>query len=248
MEPEIAVLIIEDEPLWARSIAANLTEFGFTVSGIAHSFETAVSALNQKDYDLVLLDIHLNGRESGIELGHMVHTLYQKPYIFITASHDAPTVQAAVAARPSAYLTKPVHPASLFATIQTAFRNFQEQLPASASIETASSDSFFVKQGEKYKKVYWKDVVCLSSEKNYTGVLNAADGSTSFIRSTLPRTLRYLVPAPLQPQFVQVNRSEVVQLAHIQELARDEVRTAHKTFPVTESHLKELKEKLRILG
>lgn len=248
MQPEISVLIIEDEELWARSITANLDEFGFTVSGVAGNFESAISLLNRKNYDLVLLDIHLNGRESGIELGHMIYSLYKKPFIFITASHDAPTMQAAVAARPSAYLTKPVHPASLFATIHTAIRNFTYNTPAAPSYQQTTEDSFFVKQGEKYKKVFWKDVVCLSSEKNYTGVLNAADGATSYIRSTLPRTLRYLVPAPLQSQFVQVNRSEMVQLAHIQELARDEVRTAFRSFMVTESHLRDLKEKLRILS
>jgi len=248
MQEEIVVLIIEDEELWAKSITANLDAFGFTVAGIASNFETAVAALNQKNYDIVLLDIHLNGRDSGIELGRMVHNLYQKPFIFLTASLDAETAQTAVAAHPSAYLTKPVHPASLFATIQTAIQNFNGKVTATSIKENGTDESFFVKQGDKYKKIYWADVVALSSEKNYTGILNASDGSTSYIRSTLPKTLRYLVPASLQNDFVQVNRSEIVHLKYVQELVRDEIKTAYKTFIVTESHLKELKEKLRIIG
>ena len=107
---------------------------------------------------------------------------------------------------------------------------------------------FFVKQGDKYKKIFWKDVIALSSEKNYTGILNSVDGSTSYVRSTLPKTLRYLIPIGLQKDFVQINRSEVIHLHYIKELLKDEVRTAHKTFTVTESHLKELREKLRIIG
>lgn len=248
MQEEIVVLIIEDEELWAKSITANLDAFGFSIAGIANNFEMAVSALNQKNYDIVLLDIHLNGRDSGIELGRMIHSLYQKPFIFITASLDAETAQTAVAAHPSAYLTKPVHPASLFATIQTAIQNFNLRVVASPANEPSNDDSFFVKQGDKYKKIFWKDVVALSSEKNYTGILNAADGSTSYVRSTLPKTLRYLIPAGLQKDFVQINRSEVVHLRFVKELLKDEVKTTHKTFAVTESHLKELREKLRIIG
>jgi DNA-binding LytR/AlgR family response regulator len=247
MEEEIKVLIIEDEELWARSLKVNLDDFGFTVVGTATSFEEAVFALNQKNYDVVLLDIHLHGKETGIELGRMVHAFYQRPFIFVTASFDAATANTAITAQPSAYLTKPVHPASLFTAIQTAIRNFTAKAVA-VSPKEESEDSFFVKQGDKYKKVFWKDVVSLSSEKNYTGLLNAADGSTSYIRSTLPKTLRYLVPDSLQKNFVQLNRSEVVQLSFIQELAKDEVITAYKTYSVSESHIKELKEKLRIFS
>ena len=248
MNEEIAVLIIEDEELWAKSLQANLDDFGFSVVGTANNFESAVMALNKKNYDIVLLDIHLHGSESGIELGRMVYSMYQKPFVFITASFDAQVAQKAVSANPSAYLTKPVHPASLFATIQTAIQNFTTHTTALSPKESGKDDTFFVKQGDKYKKVFWKDVVCLSSEKNYTAVLNAADGTTSFIRSTLPKTLNYLVPVAYRQSFVQLNRSEVVQLSFIQELAKDEVVTAYKTFTVTPSNLKNLKEKLRIIS
>jgi DNA-binding LytR/AlgR family response regulator len=248
MAEEIAVLIIEDEELWVRSLAANLDDFGFTLVGTAQNFEAAIAALNRNDYDIVLLDIHLHGRDSGIELGRMVHTLYQKPFIFITASTNTPTIQAAVEARPSAYLTKPVHPASLFVTIQTAIQNFTNQVTALSPKEPVNQESFFVKQGDKYRKIYWKDVVSLSSEKNYTGLLSAGEGATYFIRSTLPKTLRFLVPAILQNNFVQVNRSEVVQVSFIDEFSKNEVRTAYKTFTVTEGYQKELREKLNIIS
>lgn len=247
MQEEISVLIIEDEELWARSLAANLDDFGFTVAGTANNFETAITALNQRNYDIVLLDIHLNGKESGIEIGKMINTLYHKPFIFITGSMNNEVASAALQARPSAYLNKPVNPTSLFVTLQAAIRNFNDHISAPKNADN-QNDSFFVKQGDKYKKVFWKDVVCLRSEKNYTGVLNATDNTVCYIRSTLPKTLRYLVPLALQSHFVQVNRSEVVQLSFITELAKDEVKTAYKTFAVTESFMKELKEKLHILS
>lgn len=248
MRDETAVLIIEDEELWASSLSTNLNDFGFTISGVAYDFESAVRELNKFNYDIVLLDIHIEGKESGIELGRMVRNLYRKPFIFITASYDAQTAQTAVASQPSAYLTKPVHPASLFATIQAAIRNFSENTSQATSQQADVQSSFFVKQGEKYKKLFWDDIVCLRSEKNYTGLLNAEDSHTYFIRSTLPKTLRYLIPGPLQQNFMQVNRSEAVQLSFIKELVKDEVRTPYGPFIVTESNLKELKDRLHIIG
>jgi DNA-binding LytR/AlgR family response regulator len=248
MQEEISVLIIEDEELWVRSLAANLNDFGFHIAGTAADLPSAVQALADFRYDIVLVDIHLQGRESGIELGHIIHTRHQKPFIFITASYDAETAREAIKAHPSAYLTKPVNPASLFATIQTALQNYATKQPAQAPRDNESVEAFFVKQGDKYKKIFWKDVVSLRSEKNYTGVLNAPDGTTSYVRSTLPKTMRYLVPSALQEHFIQVNRAEAVQLSYIKEFARDEVRTGFGTFTVTESYLKPLKEKLHILG
>ncbi|GAB4092140.1 LytR/AlgR family response regulator transcription factor [Flaviaesturariibacter terrae] len=248
MQEEIAVLIIEDEELWVRSLSSNLDAFGFRVAGTASDLPSALQALSECSYDIVLLDIHLGGRESGIELGHIIHARHHKPFIFVTASYDAATAQAAIKAHPSAYLTKPVNPAALFATIQSALQNFTAHKPAQAAREPQAVDSFFVKQGDKYKKIYWKDVVGLRSEKNYTGVLNAVDGTTSYVRSTLPKTLRYLIPESLQENFIQINRAEAVQVSYIQEFARDEVRTPMGTFAVTESYLRNLKEKLRILG
>ncbi|RYE01470.1 MAG: response regulator [Sphingobacteriales bacterium] len=247
MQEDISVLIIEDEDLWTRSLTANLDAFGFRVAGTAADLPSAIRALSECTYDVVLLDIHLGGRESGIELGHMIHAQHQKPFIYITASYDAATAQAALKAHPSAYLTKPVNPASLFATIQAALQNHAARLPA-AQGDATPVESFFVKQGDKYRKIFWKDVVALRSEKNYTGVLNAVDGLTYYVRSTLPKTLRYLVPERMQEDFIQVNRGEAVQVAFILEFARDEVRTPLGQFIVTESYLRPLKEKLRILG
>lgn len=39
MREDIVVLIIEDEPLWAKSISMNLDDFGFGVVDVAADFE-----------------------------------------------------------------------------------------------------------------------------------------------------------------------------------------------------------------
>lgn len=247
LQEEIRVAIVEDEEIWSKSIAATLVDFGYSVAGIAENFEDAVTLLNAGQYDIVLMDINLQNRNKGIELGSMANALYDKPFIFMTSSTDARVVSEAVKARPAAYLTKPVHPSSLIATIQSAIHNHSNRL-APAEGHTASGNTFFIKQGNRYKQINWNDVVMLRAGKNYTMLLNAADNTEYFVRSTLSKTMNFIIPESMRTRFVQVNRAEAVQLGYIKELVEEEIRTAFGTLTLTESFAPGLKNAIRIVS
>lgn len=246
-QDNISVLLIEDEEVWARTMQKNLADFGFEVTAVASTVVEALPALNAMDYDIVLLDIHLNGVNSGIELAKLLHTHYHKPFIFVTSSLNSHSLQEAITAKPSAYLIKPINPASLFVTIHSAINNFQQEQPAGATVEN-NYDSFFIKQGNKYKKIDWKDVICLISEKNYTRVFTSRDNSEYLIRSSLQKAMQYIIPASLRSRFAQVNRAEIVQLSYVEELAGDVLKAGNKTFYITEAYHKDLKKSLNIIS
>jgi two-component system, LytTR family, response regulator len=248
MENEISILIVEDEEIWVEQLHFILNEFGFTVTKTVSNADDALAALSACKYDLVLLDIYLNGKKSGIELGRIINKLYKKPFIFTTASQQQHQMKEAAGTMPSAYLTKPVNPASLFIAIQNAINNFSNNQTASLKGEEPEFVSFFVKHGNKYKKIDWVDVAFLSAGKNYTSVFNSADKTEYYIRSSLQKILQYQVPKQLQKQFLQVNRSEAVQLSFVQEVTNSEVKTAFKSFAVSETYSKELKSKLNIIS
>ncbi|OCX52982.1 hypothetical protein BEL04_01245 [Mucilaginibacter sp. PPCGB 2223] len=249
MQQDISILIIEDDILWAEGLKDNLSDFGFLVTGSAYSFEKAVLALNNLNYDIVLLDINLQGRNEGLELGRMLTELYRKPFIFITADITKQTLDRAVDLKPSAYLTKPVNPASLYVTIQTAISNFGSGKIATADgPQTQAGEEFFIKVGDKYKRISWNDVVSLISDRNYTLLLNAADQKEYYIRSSMNRTLRYIIPAHLQSRFVQVSRAEAVQLRFIQELVADEIITPYKRITVGDTFIRDIRKQLNIIA
>lgn len=244
---EIKVIIIEDEQMWAENLSATLNDLGFTITGLASTFEDAVLLLNNNDFDIALVDININRKNSGIELGKMLSGIYKKPYLFITADTDSHSMEEAIKARPSAYLTKPVHRKSLFANIHGAIHNYNGHLsPAFPSAEP-NSDIFFVKHGSKYKQLLWSKVVYLASDKNYTAIFNSLDNNHYYIRSTLAKALSQIIPQHLQSSFAQVNRSEAVQISYINEVLGDEVRTPSKTFTVTEFYMTTLKEKMKVI-
>ena len=242
---EIQILIIEDDPITADSMQLMLREFGFTIKGIVHTLEAALRFLNKETFDIALVDIDLNGSNSGIEIGTMIHSLYRLPFIFITGLSDKAIIAEAIKANPAAYLVKPSNAATLFACIQTAIQNFSNKQVGSLQ-QHQQTGFFFIKTRNKLKRVEWKDVVLLSSADNYT-VFTFQDKSEHYIRSSLAMTLKYQVPKHLQENFLQVNRSEAVQLAFISEIEEDEMVTTLKKVSITKAYLKDVKERLNIL-
>ena len=248
MNNEISILIVEDEKIWIECIQKILNDFVFNIAGVARNVQEALDAFGTVDYDLALVDIQLHGRNTGIELGKVLKTTYNKPFIFITASGDH-ELEAAAQVGPSAYLTKPVSQSTLFIAIQNAIQNHAAHKAANVSGNRDEGVTFFfVKHGNRYKKVEWKNVAYLSSGKNYVTIFNVADKTEYYIRSSLQKTLRHIIPASLRSQFIQVNRADVVQLSFIQEFTGEELKTEYKALPVSEVYCKELKSKLNIIS
>jgi DNA-binding LytR/AlgR family response regulator len=246
----LSVLVIEDEPIWSATLELCLHDFGFELAGIADSFEKAITALNKKNYDIVLLDISMDSEKSGIEIGKLIYSLYKKPFIFITASYSNHTLQEAIEAKPSGYLSKPISANSLFITIQNAIRNFENHQEAAVAPaeQQGNNTSFYIKQGNSYNKVEWADVVSLSVEQNYTRVLTHHNKAGYLIRSTLQKVLDSIVPEPIRKEFLRINRGEVVRASYIEELKGQTVITKIKSFTITESFIKEVKQKLHLIS
>lgn len=248
MQETIKVIIVEDEEIWLKSLELHLTDLGIDLIGTASDSDTALSLLANEAYDIALLDINLNGKNTGIELGKMVQNVYKKPFIFITGSHDSHTLNQAVLAKPSAYLLKPANKISLLVAIQNAIQNHQHNILPTPSKSNEVNDFVFVKAGKKYKKINWNEVLSLTSEGNYTKLFSAVDGKEYFIRSTIPNTLKYYIPESIKQKFIQLNRAEMVNIDYIQEVSADFVVTKFNKIAFSESNGKELKKRLNILS
>jgi len=247
MQERISVLVVEDEEIWAAQLQLSLESLGFTVAAIYDTVTGAMSNIASVHFDIALLDIHIDGKNLGIELGKIIHDIYHKPFIFITGSTDWHTAQEALTAKPSAYLVKPVNHTSLFVAIQTAIDNFSQQKTAVLENQVTRYDSFFVKTGNRYKKIEWANVIALSSDGRYTKVILDSHSEEYLIGNSLSKTLDHILPGKIKDLFVQINRSETINIKHIDELNGSCIKTRQKSFCVTENYIRQLKEKLNIV-
>ena len=104
----IRVLVVEDDAVAAEAHAAYIERTrGFTLAGVAQSFQEAVRLLGEHEIDLVLLDLHLPDG-SGLDLLRQLRaTAYPCDVIAVTSARDLEVVRRAVSQGIAAYVLKP---------------------------------------------------------------------------------------------------------------------------------------------
>ena len=96
-----------------------LQDAGFEVTGIATSFETAVSLVEQTRPDLVLMDIVLASERDGVDAAVEIRKRFGTPAVFTSANQDSDNIGRAEAAKPAGWVPKPYSPERLLEMIRT---------------------------------------------------------------------------------------------------------------------------------
>jgi DNA-binding LytR/AlgR family response regulator len=197
------ILIVEDEVLIADTLERHLLNKDYVISGKAISYAEAVRAYQREKPDLALLDIRLNGPESGIDFGHFLRRQAESiPFVYLTSQLDRQYVEQAKQTFPAAFLYKPIRQESLYTTIEVALYNEHYQQPETEKIT--------IRSREANHQVTVADIRYLQSDHVYVRV-HLKDGKELVQRSSLQELLDRL-PAE---RFVQTHRSYAVNIAYL---------------------------------
>jgi len=146
------ILIVEDERIIAEDIKRTLMNFGYDVLGIFSSGEVAIAKIEELKPSLILMDIMLEGKMTGIDAAAVIKKNFNIPIVYLTAYANENTLQSAKITEPFGYIIKPFEERELHATIEMAFYRYkiekalqkktfqQEQLLESAKHLTSSLD------------------------------------------------------------------------------------------------------------
>jgi DNA-binding NtrC family response regulator len=106
MTRKISVLLVDDDPLLRRLVAEQLSRSGFEMAA-AMSGEEAIEAVRATDYDVVMLDMRMNGM-TGLDALREIRRLEDPPeVIMLTADTSLGTGIEAMRLGAYDYLTKP---------------------------------------------------------------------------------------------------------------------------------------------
>jgi transcriptional regulator with GAF, ATPase, and Fis domain len=111
------ILIVEDEFLIADDLALILGEAGYPVIGIADSVAKALNLMERQRPDMVLLDIYLKGKATGIDLARLLED-ENIPFIYISANDNRSVLEEVKTTRPCGYLVKPFRQKDLLTTLE----------------------------------------------------------------------------------------------------------------------------------
>jgi DNA-binding response OmpR family regulator len=113
------ILIVEDEVLFAMDLAQRLERRGYVLCETALRGSEAIETAEREKPDLVLMDVNLKGRISGIHAAKEIRLRLGIPVVFISGYADETTKKAAMVAKPVGYVTKPLDFEELLALIDS---------------------------------------------------------------------------------------------------------------------------------
>lgn len=120
----IEILIVEDDHQIGELIRVNLAGAGYVCTCISDGIEAA-DLLEQRRFDLILLDIMLPGAD-GYELLEYIRPL-EIPVIFLTAKTQVNDIVKGLRLGAEDYMTKPFDIMELTARVETVLRRYNKK-------------------------------------------------------------------------------------------------------------------------
>lgn len=229
---KINVVIIDDEIAAAENINLIIDNYcsNLNVLGMAHSISDGLKLVNEKQPDLVFLDVSMPPEGTGFDFLDLVP---QRNFevIFVTA-HEEFSLQA-LKKHAFDYILKPIDYRELIQSVTQFTTRFDA---SSTPLSNGSSDSKKVKlpSEEGYHLIEKADVVYCKASGSYTEFY-LEDGSAILISKSLKYAESLLGGSP----FIRIHRSYLVNSDKISKLIKQDggyVEINGKQLPVSKNH------------
>jgi len=125
----IKVLIVEDQFIEANNLKHILVKAGYDVCTIARSVPEALSILDSEQPEMVMLDIYLDGQQTGIDLACILRDR-NIAYVYLSANTNRQTLNAVKATNPYGFLAKPFRKKDVVIMLEVALSAHQQKREA----------------------------------------------------------------------------------------------------------------------
>ena len=242
----VRIFALEDDFFHQENLRITLDELGYDLIALEEKAEGALDKVKDSRPDVVLLDIQLAGKQTGIELGREINQFLPTPIIYVTSFTDPNTFRKASFTHPYAYLTKPVEKLALQSSIELALQHVSQPDEPTESWESDVffRNCFFVKIGPRLVKISPEDVLFIQVSGNrYCEVITAE--RKAHIRATLAEIQEKLAPSP----FIRVHRSFLINPLHIENIhePNQTIQIAGQEIPLGKTYKDSFIDRLRKL-
>ena len=202
------ILVVDDEPLARQRLCRMLDKLdGYRVVGEAGDGTQAMTAIEQFDPDIVLLDVRMPGTD-GIALAEQLHILEDPPAIIFCTAYDEYALDA-FNVDAAGYLLKPVNQERLTQALNKAQSLNRVQLAAVARRESGQiRQTISAKSRRGIEMVNVDDVRAFLADHKYVTAHHV--GGELLMDDTLKE-----LESEMGDGFVRVHRNSLVSLRHI---------------------------------
>ncbi len=210
------ILLAEDEVLQAISIQDYLKKHDYEVI-IAINYKEAISFLDEMNIDIAILDIHLKGTKTGLDIGRYIQTNCPTlPIIFVTSYTDKQTLLEIKETGAVTFLSKPIKTIDLLVALDIIESNLRTKV-------------LILKIGKQKYHLDLADICYIESEHIYIKIKNKIEQDL-LIRHSIKSILK-----KLSSNFKQINRSVIINTDYITQHSDSEIMVADKVFKVSSS-------------
>lgn len=222
---KIKCIAIDDEPLALELIEEAIERVDyFELLGTFHSVSEALQFLGETKLDCVFLDIempHLN----GIEFSKIINQFSEKPaVVFVTAYNQYAMKEYQIDS--IGFLLKPFSFQDFLEIVEKVKKAIQLQRSQTQNIEP-----FFIKVEAEQVKIVPQEVIYLESMGDYVKIYLEGQRRPLIPLITLKKIKNYFPPS----LFLQINRSQVVNIEKIDSYTTNGLSISEKDFTVSNS-------------
>nr|WP_321230558.1 response regulator transcription factor [uncultured Psychroserpens sp.] len=219
----IRLYIVEDEPLIAETAKMSLESFGINVLGFSEDYESALKDIQQKQANIVLLDINLQGEKDGIDLALTLEKL-NIPYLFVTSQTDPSTLARVKETNPLGFIVKPFTDSGLLSNVELAWHKISLEKEEYIIIRSEGERIKLNQASIQYLKAFDNYCYIVTVDKEYL----------------LPHTLKHTTEKLNSKIFVKSHRSYVVNIQKIKGIKSDKVVIENIEVPMSSTYKKQI--------
>ncbi len=237
---KVRCLIIDDEPLAQRVIERFLEDLPFMeVVGRCNQAIDAISLLNEKEVDLIFLDINMP-KLSGLDL---LRTLKNPPLVIITTAYAEYAIQG-FELNVVDYLMKPFSFERFLKAVQKAQEILLNRVsfPTEGSTAEMTEDHFiFIKSSKKTYRVNLDEIFYIEALGDYVKIFTTDKMIVSY--QSL-KNIEHLLPVK---SFPRIHKSFIVSLAKVELIEGNQVKIRDQYIPIGSNFKAEFDKLIRTI-
>lgn len=231
MDQKVKCIVVEDQAPAQRILKSYISDVPtLELVKVFNNALEAIPFLQNNEVDLLFLDIHLP-KLSGMEFLKSLHT---SPDVILTTAFSDYAVES-YEYNVVDYLLKPF---SFPRFLQAVNKVVEKQNELKDSSDDDIPQSVIIKSGHDLLKVSVEEIQYIHSDHDYTEVVT--EGKTHLSNHTLKHWLE-----ELNPQFVQIHKSYLVNRAFAESISQNQIRLANgKELPIGRAFKDGLRDRL----
>jgi len=242
---KLNIVIVEEDQKVAENLCGLLEYLNHQVVGEASNASDAVTLIEEREPDFVIINICVNNKIDGILLGRKMKEDYDIPFIFTSSDvDDTALIQKAIKEKPFGFVLKPYSIKDIDTAIQIAFNQFEEFSRLEFNLMAQPSKvitQIFLKVNSKLVNINLQDILWVECRGDYA--VFKTENDSFIIHSTMKNIERKLS----NTQFLKVHRSFIINLDKIVNIEDSNILIRDKVIPISRSNKDTLLRSINML-